>query len=443
MPDGRRHAYGVRHRRRRADAPHQASSAGLRNLGRRHGGGAARAGLSSVHGDLRSQRLDHHHDGIFCRAAAGYFEDDRRHGEHAQGPRQCRAQFQPDADAAVLEDHVSRGAADDLRRRAAWSHLRVDQHCRRRIPDQLRRPRATHQRPGRALRPCRHLCSDLLRHPGERAVLHDFGKGRAMATTDRLTRPATAEPLVSPVTLLRIAIILSVLAIWEFLAHSGWLYRDVVPSLFAIGKALYELLSHGDYYFNLGVTAAEIGTALLIGGISGLAVGILLGANRFLSKAFEPYLYYLGPTPKIIFFPIMIMWFGVGPGSKIALGTLSCFFPVALSVAAGMRQIDKVLIRVGKSFRASTWQMVMKIYLPAMRHSIINGIRLGLGVALIGTLLAETKLSNKGIGFLIINAYSTFDMPRMYAMLIVLFVLAIGANALVGRLGGLESIKRN
>ena len=77
-----------------------------------------------------------------------------------------------------------------------------------------------------------------------------------------------------------------------------------------------------------------------------------------------------------------------------------------------------------------------------MRHPIINGIRLGLGVALIGTLLAETKLSNKGIGFLIIQAYSTFDMPRMYAMLIVLFVLAIGANALIGRLGGLDSIKR-
>ena len=63
-------------------------------------------------------------------------------------------------------------------------------------------------------------------------------------------------------------------------------------------------------------------------------------------------------------------------------------------------------------------------------------------MALIGTLLAETKLSNRGLGFMIIDAYNTFDMPRMYAMLIVLFVLAIGANALVGRLGGLESIKR-
>jgi ABC-type nitrate/sulfonate/bicarbonate transport system permease component len=264
-----------------------------------------------------------------------------------------------------------------------------------------------------------------------------------MAETGRLRQTAVPAPAVSPVTLLRIAIILGVLAVWEFLSHSGWLYRDVVPSLLAIGRALIDLLTGGEYYFNLGVTAGEIGIALSIGGLSGLAVGILLGANRFLSRAFESYLYYLGPTPKIIFFPIMIMYFGVGPESKIALGTLSCFFPVALSVAAGMRQIDRVLIRVGKSFRASTWQMVVKIYLPAMRHPIINGVRLGLGVALIGTLLAETKLSNKGVGFLIINAYGTFDMPRMYAMLIVLFVLAIGANALVGRLGGLDSIKRN
>jgi ABC-type nitrate/sulfonate/bicarbonate transport system permease component len=263
-----------------------------------------------------------------------------------------------------------------------------------------------------------------------------------MADTGRLRQTAAASPAISPVTLLRLAIILTFLAVWEFLSHSGWLYRDVIPSLLKIAAAIYELLSHGEYYFNLGVTAAEIGVALAIGGSLGVVVGIVLGANRFLARAYEPYLYYLGPTPKIIFFPIMIMWFGVGPESKVALGALSCFFPLALNVAAGMRQIDKVLIRVGKSLRANTMQMVLKIYLPAMRHPLINGVRLGFGFALIGTLLAETKLSNKGIGYLIINAYSTFDMPRMYAMLIVLFVLSIGANALIGRLGGIDTIKR-
>ena len=199
-----------------------------------------------------------------------------------------------------------------------------------------------------------------------------------MAETGRLIRAGGGVPLVSPVTLLRGVIVLALLAAWELLSYSGWLYRDVVPSLTSIGAALVGLLSSPDYYFNLGVTAAEIAAALTIGGLSGLIVGILLGANPFLAKAFESYIYYLGPTPKIIFFPVMIMWFGVGPESKVALGTLSCFFPVALSVAAGMRGIDKVLIRVGESFRANYWQMVVKIYLPAMRHPIINGIGSGL-----------------------------------------------------------------
>jgi ABC-type nitrate/sulfonate/bicarbonate transport system permease component len=260
-----------------------------------------------------------------------------------------------------------------------------------------------------------------------------------MAEAGRLNVPAApATPAsfgVKPVTAVRAAIIVFVLVFWEALAQSGLLYRDVVPSLAAIAAALVKLLLAPDYYRHLGVTAGEVGIGLAIGGLSGLLAGLVLGGNRLLGRSFEPYLYYLGPTPKIIFFPVMIMLFGVGPGSKIAMGAISCFFPIALSVAAGMRQIDKILIRVGRSFRANAWQMAAKIYLPAMRQPIVNGARLGLGVAIIGTLLAETKLSNQGVGFLIIQAYSVFDMPRMYAMLIVLFVAAIGANALIGRLG--------
>ena len=263
-----------------------------------------------------------------------------------------------------------------------------------------------------------------------------------MAETGRLTRPSVSRFGADPVLRLRIAIIVTVVVIWEATAASGLLFRDVIPSLVTIGQAIVRILLDPDYYRHLWVTLAEVGAAMTIGGLSGLAVGIALGANRFLSDAFERYLYYLGPTPKIIFFPIMIMWFGVGPGSKVALGALSCFFPVALSAAAGMRQIDRVLIRVGRSFRANTWQMITKIYLPAMRDPIVNGVRLGLGVAIIGTLLAETKLSNRGLGFLVINSYATFNMPRMYALLTILFVLSIGANALVGRFGSFQRQQR-
>jgi ABC-type nitrate/sulfonate/bicarbonate transport system permease component len=256
-----------------------------------------------------------------------------------------------------------------------------------------------------------------------------------MAEAGRLVGTAAEPPIARLVLGLRVALVLALLLVWEGVAASGLLFRDVVPSLVTIGRAVVRLLADPSYYWHLGVTLAEIAGAITIGGLAGLVVGIALGANRFLARAYESFLYYLGPTPKIIFFPILIMWFGVGPGSKVALGALSSFFPVAISAAGGMREIDKVLIRVGKSFRASTWQMATKIYLPAMRPPVVNGLRLGLGLAIIGTLLAETKLSNRGLGYLIIQAYATFDMPRMYALLITLFVLAIGANALVGRLG--------
>ena len=263
-----------------------------------------------------------------------------------------------------------------------------------------------------------------------------------MAETGSLKRTGPGF-LSDPVTRLRVAIVVAVLAVWEIVAASGLLYRDVVPSLHAIAIALFKLVMTPEFYWHLGVTLGEVGTGLVIGGVLGLVVGIALGANKLLAQAYESLLYYLGPTPKIIFFPIMIMWFGVGPASKVAMGALSCFFPIVLSVASGMRQIDQVLIRVGRSFKASRWQTATKIHLPAMRAPILNGVRLGLGVALIGTLLAETKLSNAGVGYLIMQAYSVFDMPRMYAMLIVLFTLAIGTNALVGRLAGPAAARRS
>src|ERR1044071_8444198 len=216
-----------------------------------------------------------------------------------------------------------------------------------------------------------------------------------MAQTGHLIKtPSAAVPLFSPVTWLRIAIIAVAVLLWE-LAGPIATFVDVVknaifaamgapatavgslnailgkvtPSLLTIGQSLLELLGHADlkwlisiggwqrdlwipaFYWHLYVTIAEVAAAMVIGGLSGLIVGLALGANPFVSAAFERYLYYLRPPPKIVFFPVMIMWFGVGRESKVAMGTVSCFFPIALSVAAGMRQIDQVLIRVGRSFR--------------------------------------------------------------------------------------------
>jgi NitT/TauT family transport system permease protein len=254
-----------------------------------------------------------------------------------------------------------------------------------------------------------------------------------MAAAGLIATHATAP--FGRVLWLRAALIASVIAIWELVSASGYFYEGVMPSAVRVVVAFARLTVSGEFYWNLAITLYEIGVALAIGLSAGVAAGLALGASRFVGRAFEPYLYYLGPTPKIIFLPIMIVWFGVGPGSKIAMGAISCFFPMALSAAAGMRQIDKVLIRVGRSFKARPWHMVQKIYLPSMVLPLINGARLGLGVCIIGVLLAETRLSNRGLGFMAIQDYRLFQIADLYALLIMVFLLAVLANELVGWLG--------
>ncbi len=255
---------------------------------------------------------------------------------------------------------------------------------------------------------------------------------------DMTVRPTTMPRLVATVVLL---------GAWQAMALSGLLFRDVVPPLQAIALGLVRVLADSGFYANLAVTGGELAVALLLGGFAGLVAGLVLGGSRFLSAALERWLNYLGPTPKIILFPVLIMMFGVGVGSKMAMGAISCFFPIAISAAAGVRGVDRKLLRVGHSLRAGRWQMVTKIYLPAMRAPLVNGVRLGFGVALIGVLLAETKLSNQGVGFLVMQAYQRFDMPRMYGLLLITVAFATLANiatdSLAARLGGRRMQPKN
>ncbi len=236
------------------------------------------------------------------------------------------------------------------------------------------------------------------------------------------------------VLLTRLFAALLLLALWQGLACSGLLFRDVVPGVPQITSALLRTLADPEFWSNLGVTGSEFLIAVGIGGLAGLVCGFGLGASKFLACAYENWVYWLAPTPKIIFFPVLLMMFGAGPQSKVAMGVLSSFFPVAISVAAGIRGVDPVLVRVGRSLRASPWQLATKIYLPAVRGSVLNGLRLGFGVAGIGVLLAETKLSRAGLGFMLTDAYRRFDMPQMYALLLLVVLLIAGLNAALARL---------
>ncbi len=240
----------------------------------------------------------------------------------------------------------------------------------------------------------------------------------------------------------RLIAAVALLGLWQALASSGLFFRDVVPPLGALAGGLWSVVTDPGLWRNALVTGGELLGAMLIGGVLGIASGLVLGASGFMAAAFERWIAWLGPTPKIILFPVLIMLCGVGPESKVAMGAVSCFFPLVLSTAAAVRGVDPVLLRVARSLRARVDQVLLKVYLPATVAPLLNGARLGFGVALIGVLLAETKLSNQGIGFLVMQAYARFDMPRMYGLLILVVGLAAFVNVALGhaarRAGGIS-----
>jgi len=236
---------------------------------------------------------------------------------------------------------------------------------------------------------------------------------------------------------IRLVTVVALIGAWEGLAtlgRLGILYGDVIPSSWTILSAIGEELVSGGFYRDLGITFAEHIVGFVVGSLIALALGIAMGTNPLLRKALEPYLNAIGSTPKIIFLPILFLMFGTGIESKMAKGALSAFFPVVFTTALGMILINPVLIKVGRSFNLSKWQMIAKIYVPAMVNPVITGLRLAIAITVIGVLVAELKFADGGLGYRLGVYYEQFRIAPMYAIILIIFALAAGANMGMTRL---------
>ena len=258
-----------------------------------------------------------------------------------------------------------------------------------------------------------------------------------MAESAVTRRPAAGLRLrPGGIAWIRLLTILGVWAAYEAIAQSGLFFEGVVPSSLLVLAALGQTLLDPAFYPHLGRTATEVVSGFVIGVFAGVVTGIVFGTSRFIAGMLNPGVYYLAPAPKIIFLPILFLVFGVGIGSKIAMAALSAFFPVAIATYAGMRHIPDVYLRVAQTFNANRWQMVTMVFIPSLVGPVMTSLRLALGVAFIGTLLAEIKLSNLGLGHLIIQHYNFLRIPEMYAVLLLTFAIAVAGNAFMGWLAG-------
>jgi NitT/TauT family transport system permease protein len=204
---------------------------------------------------------------------------------------------------------------------------------------------------------------------------------------------------------------------------------DVVTALVA-GRDLYA----ANYLVTLWSTLAAFAIAFVLA----LLAGALVSEIRFLERTMYPLLVALQSMPRIALAPIIIVWFGFGPASKIVLGVLSAFFPIFLNTAHGLKIVDTDQIALMRTLHATRWQIFWKIKLPNALPFLLAGANIGIIFAILAVIVGEFLGANRGMGYLIVNQSSQMDTPGVFANVFLLSVTGMvfhyGVQALRYRL---------
>jgi ABC-type nitrate/sulfonate/bicarbonate transport system permease component len=229
----------------------------------------------------------------------------------------------------------------------------------------------------------------------------------------------------------QLGFLLALLALW-YLATNRWgVNRLLLPNPIDVWYQLLDVLRTGEFWPDLRVTLTELAAAFALSMTSGLTVGYFVSRTRYSIRVFEPLFAAIFSIPIILFLPLYVLFFGLGPPSKIALGATISFFPIVLSTIAGFGNVDRVLVTAARSMGASNYQLFHHVLMPAALPVILSGLRMGFTVALLSIIGSEVLASLAGLGHHIVQLAEGMDMPRMFAY--VAFVVAIAAtlNAIV------------
>ena len=195
-------------------------------------------------------------------------------------------------------------------------------------------------------------------------------------------------------------------------------------------------VSDADIYRHLAVTLVETLLAFGVGSVLGLAAGLWLALQPMASAILEPYVKALNSMPRIILAPIFGVWFGLGIGSKVALGVTLVFFIVFFNVYQGVKEVSPVVLANARMLGASARQLLRHVYLPSATSWVFSSLHTSVGLAFVGAVVGEYLGSSQGVGYLILQAEGTFDINTVMAGIVVLTAFALVLDGAVGRIEG-------
>ena len=222
---------------------------------------------------------------------------------------------------------------------------------------------------------------------------------------------------------------LAVIPLWQLLVDAFHVPKFILPSPLAalgtLGQANYAWVS------NLAVTAVEILGGFALGALVGVALAVIFTWSRMVALLLLPLFVTLNMIPKVAMGPLVIVWFSYGIFANILIAFSICFFPILLTTARGLSEVEPDLLDLVKSLRGSRWTLFRKIQLPGSLPYVFSGMKVGAILAVAGAIVGEFIASDRGLGYLMIQVQSSLDTPAMVMAVVLLTLLGVGLYGLV------------
>ncbi len=224
--------------------------------------------------------------------------------------------------------------------------------------------------------------------------------------------------------LVRAASVAAFLVAWEVYG------RHTDPLLFtyptAVARAAVELILSGELLRHLLVSLAALAAGFGASLVLGVGLGLLMGRSRVAEAALDPHIDALYATPQVALTPLLMLWFGLGFGVKVVMIFLFAFFPILINTAGGVKNVSASMVEVGRAYLASNRQILVKVILPAALPFIAAGIRVSVGRAVVGMIVAELFTAITGLGAMLTLYGNLFETAKMFVVIILLGLLGVG-----------------
>jgi len=204
-----------------------------------------------------------------------------------------------------------------------------------------------------------------------------------------------------------------------------------MPRPDAVFAQSVRLWSDGTMLKALGESVTVLFLGFLLSAITGIGLGILLGGFRFVGRVLDPFVNAMNSTPGAAFIPLIIVWFGLYTEAKVVVVWNAALFPILINTAAGISNANKDLMEMARAFGANRATLFWNVMVPDALPSILSGLRIGVAISTVGTVIAELTMAQSGLGGLLAAAGNRFQMDRYFAVVIVLMALGTAITALL------------